>query len=296
VRRARLLDAIATLMTGDEGPEPVARPVHQAAQVEGVALLEGDHRGSRPSILVAEDNPVNQRVAAVNLERRGYRVHLAGDGREALDVLARTPCAAVLMDCQMPAMDGYEATAEIRRREGSARHTPIIAMTAHSMKGDREKCLAAGMDDYLSKPLRPEALDGVLARWVPGAAAADGGLNGSGECVVDRAIIGELRSYHGRDALIELMELFIKDSRALVSKIGDAAKDNDASTLTEAAHSLKGSAATFGAARVAELCTQLETLDLAADPAGVSRCVEELEHVLERTLSVLDEEGSEGRA
>jgi two-component system sensor histidine kinase/response regulator len=292
VRRARLVDAIATVMTGEESPEAVVGPGRRPVRVEGAAPLEGGN-GDRPSILVAEDNAVNQKVAAVNLEQRGYRVHLAGDGREALDVLARTPCAAVLMDCQMPEMDGYEATAEIRRREGGARHTPVIAMTAHSMKGDRERCLAAGMDDYLSKPLRSEALDGVLARWVPAAAAGaavDEDLNGaSGEAVIDRATIGELRSHYGRDALVELMELFTRDSRALVSKIGDAVKGEDASTLAEAAHSLKGSAATFGAARVAELCAQLETLDPAADPDGASTRVERLQRALEQTQSALRE-------
>jgi signal transduction histidine kinase/HPt (histidine-containing phosphotransfer) domain-containing protein len=293
VRRSRLLDAIATAMAGEADAEPiVGAPVRPPALVAAVPA-QHDNGASRPSILVAEDNAVNQKVAAVNLEQRGYRVHLAGDGREALDVLARTPCAAVLMDCQMPEMDGYEATAEIRRREGSARHTPVIAMTAHSMKGDREKCLAAGMDDYLSKPLRSEALDGVLARWAPGAAAGaavDEDLNGaSGEAVIDRATIGELRSHYGRDALIELVELFTRDSRALVSKIGNAVKGEDASTLAEAAHSLKGSAATFGAARAAELCAQLETLDPAADPDGASTRLQQLERALERSQSALRE-------
>jgi two-component system, sensor histidine kinase and response regulator len=294
VRRSRLLDAIATVMAGEAEPESIVGPLRPPAQVEAAPALRGDNGGTRPSILVAEDNAVNQKVAAVNLEQRGYRVYLANDGREALDVLARTPCAAVLMDCQMPEMDGYEATAEIRRREGNARHTPVIAMTAHSMKGDREKCLAAGMDDYLSKPLRSEALDGVLARWVPEAvagAAADGGLNGAtGEDVLDRAIIGELRSHHGRAALTELMQLFTTDSRALLAKIGDAVRGKDASTLAEAAHSLKGSAGTFGAVRVAELCAELETLDPAADPDGASSLVEELKRTLEQTQVALREE------
>jgi len=178
-------------------------------------------------------------------------------------------------------------------------------MTAHSMKGDREKCLAAGMDDYLSKPLRSEALDAVLARWVPEAVVADGlsrvaegdagsagdGALGNGtSSVLDRAIIGELRSHLGRDGLIELMGVFTTNAPALLSKIGDAVRDKDASALEEATHTLKGSAANFGAVRMAELCTRLETFDPAADLDGASMLVDELEQALERTQSVLREE------
>ncbi len=118
-------------------------------------------------MLVVEDGEINQLVATGILESLGYDVEIAGDGYEALDALARTTYDAVLMDVRMPNLDGYEATAEIRVREGDQRHTPIIAMTASAIEGDRERCLAAGMDDYLSKPVERAAVDAVLARWVP---------------------------------------------------------------------------------------------------------------------------------
>jgi CheY-like chemotaxis protein len=131
-------------------------------------------------VLVVEDSPVNRVVAVGVLERCGYHVHVVNDGREALQALSMQRYDAVLMDCQMPDVDGYQATEELRRRErGGAYHTPVIAMTAHAMVGDRERCLAAGMDDYLSKPVRSQALAEALARWIPSAGQrAEGDANG----------------------------------------------------------------------------------------------------------------------
>jgi signal transduction histidine kinase/ActR/RegA family two-component response regulator len=117
-------------------------------------------------VLVVEDSPVNRLVAARVLERGGFRTHVVSDGREALQALSSQSYDAVLMDCQMPDIDGYQATQELRRREeGTGRHTPVIAMTAHAMTGDRERCLQAGMDDYIAKPVRSRALHDALRRW-----------------------------------------------------------------------------------------------------------------------------------
>jgi signal transduction histidine kinase/CheY-like chemotaxis protein len=120
--------------------------------------------GASALVLVAEDNPVNQIIVTRMLESLGYQAEIVENGRRALEALARGRYDVVLMDCQMPELDGYEATRELRRREGAGRHLPVIAMTAHSMAGDREKCLAAGMDDYLTKPMRLAALADTLAR------------------------------------------------------------------------------------------------------------------------------------
>ena len=147
-----------------------SKPDLRAPDLAGQIATADQGDPTPAAVLVAEDNPINQLLAVRMLEKLGYDVDVAGDGREALAALEQTTYAAVLMDCQMPELDGYDATREIRRRErDSDRHVPIIAMTAHSMPGDREKCLAAGMDDYISKPIRASALRETLERSLPAA-------------------------------------------------------------------------------------------------------------------------------
>jgi signal transduction histidine kinase/ActR/RegA family two-component response regulator len=152
-----------------EVPLPAATPsIRQPSREQNVRLGQQKTERSGALVLVVEDSPVNRVVAVSVLERCGYHVHVVNDGREALQALSSQRYDAVLMDCQMPDVDGYQATEELRRRErGSSYHTPVIAMTAHAMVGDRERCLAAGMDDYLSKPVRSQALAEVLERWIP---------------------------------------------------------------------------------------------------------------------------------
>ncbi|HEX9098176.1 MAG TPA: response regulator [Candidatus Dormibacteraeota bacterium] len=158
VRPSQLFDVLQSLMA--------SRPGHTKRRInrEGTGPPATRHRWAR--ILVAEDNAANLKVAVRMVERLGYRADVAGNGSEALQALDRVPYDAVLMDCQMPEMDGYEATREIRKAERDGRHVPIIAMTASAMAGDRERCLAAGMDDYISKPVKLHIVAAVLERWL----------------------------------------------------------------------------------------------------------------------------------
>ena len=176
--RHRLLEALTSLFAPAavaEGSDP-----QQAVKKASPA----DSSGGDVNILLAEDNSVNQMLAVRLLEKIGYRVDVVENGLDAVDRVRRRRYDLVLMDCQMPEMDGYQATAEIRRLEAGWRHTNIVAVTANAMLGDREKCLKAGMDDYLSKPIQLAQLKDVLDRWSqvasaeqpePSPSSADGG-------------------------------------------------------------------------------------------------------------------------
>ena len=170
VKQSQLLDCIATVM-GAEGNEQDEEQVKKTSSSARSVWRAGARKPPAQSarILVAEDNIVNQKVALKILSKLGYLADAVANGLEAVEALERITYDAVLMDCQMPEMDGFEATAEIRRREGESRHTPIVALTANAMKGDREKCLAAGMDDYLPKPVSPRDLAAALERWARSA-------------------------------------------------------------------------------------------------------------------------------
>jgi CheY-like chemotaxis protein len=165
VRQSQLFDCLTNVVS--QGPalgehlviSTASRPRPITRQNAG-----GRKAALNKLILIAEDNIVNQKVAVRQLQKLGYRADTVADGREALEALTRISYDLVLMDCQMPEMDGYEATAEIRRREGTTKHTPIIAMTAHALEGDRAECIAAGMDDYISKPVKLEELDRMLQK------------------------------------------------------------------------------------------------------------------------------------
>jgi CheY-like chemotaxis protein len=168
VRQSQLFNTLvhvwsAKLRTAHRGPAGLTGPSSPAAK----ASLPLRFDGSRVRVLVAEDNVINQKVAVRILERMGIRADVAANGREVVEMMRILPYDVVFMDCQMPEMNGYEAATEIRRREGPGRHIAIIAMTAEVLAGARERCLASGMDDYVSKPIQIESLVDALKRWAP---------------------------------------------------------------------------------------------------------------------------------
>jgi signal transduction histidine kinase/DNA-binding response OmpR family regulator len=231
--------------------EMPARPALPAA------MLPTDLPDRRLRVLLAEDNVVNQRLAATLLERRGHKVTVVSNGREALDAIERNAFDAVLMDVQMPEMGGFEATAAIREREQpTGGHVPIIAMTAHAMKGDRERCLSAGMDDYLTKPLDSRTLCRVVERAADGAPAASSPEPPPME-ISERLLE---RVAGDRQLLAEISRLFVDDAPAYLERIRQALDRGNSEELRRAAHALKGAAANFEAGAVVEAARRLEEM------------------------------------
>jgi CheY-like chemotaxis protein len=211
-------------------------------------------------VLLAEDNAVNQRLAASLLERRGHHVIIAGNGIEALDALSRQRFDVVLMDVQMPEMGGFETTAAIRARErdGSSR-VPIIAMTAHAMKGDRERCLEAGMDEYLTKPLDSRRLCEVVEALAAGNLPAPLlSVSDAGQLELSEQVLARVGG--DRQLLVEISRLFVDDAPGHLAKIQQALETRDADMLRRAAHALKGAAANFEADSVVAAARVLEEI------------------------------------
>jgi two-component system sensor histidine kinase/response regulator len=292
VRQSRLFDAIATMI----GTDAEGATLEKEAQLITQHSVEERKSVSRARVLVAEDNAINQKVAAKMLEKLGYRADVAANGLEALEAISRLPYAAILMDVQMPEMDGYEATAQIRRREGEegAARTPIIAMTANAMKGDREKVLAAGLDDYIPKPVKLEELETVLSRWISRQEALSGTEGGEGtatvkkvEAPLDRQVIQNLRELGGPEMLSKLTEMFLEDTRLGTDALKGAVEVGDAQTIERTAHTLKGSSGNMGAHRMARVCAQLEEVGASGDLKRAPRLIVQLEEEFDRVRPVL---------
>ncbi|MGE5360142.1 MAG: response regulator [Bacteroidales bacterium] len=272
VKQSDLFDAILSTLVPSAG-----EPRRRTPSARGAASRK--RKGHR--VLLAEDNPTNQKLVVLLLEQHGHHVVVTSDGQQALARWAKEEFDLVLMDVQMPVLSGLEAAASIRERErGTGKRVPIVALTAHAMTGDRERCLAAGMDGYVSKPLRPNelfaAIDAVLqpagigdARaGLPSAEPAHGPL--------DTATL--LAGFGGNRKLLgEVIDLFLADTPRILERAREALDHRDAAALARFAHTLKGSLGLFAQTGAYHAARRLETAARASDQAGIDETFAQLE-------------------
>ncbi|MGZ8217797.1 response regulator [Methylomagnum sp.] len=280
VKQSDLLDAIlAALKPSKQEVRPVS------------AIRPDPAENVRPlRVLLAEDNPVNQRLVVRMLEKRGHSVALANNGKEAVAAVETELFDVALMDVQMPEMDGFEATAAIRGiEEASGRHTPIIAMTAHAMKGDRERCLAAGMDDYISKPLQTRRLFELMESVTPEPESAHDAIpeppepSGSEDDAAGFDRNAALARVDGDESLLrEIAELFFVQTPVLLADIKDAIARRDSQELERAAHTLKSSVGNFAAKGAFEAALRLEKMGAGGNLTEVESAYDELVDAVNR--------------
>ncbi|MBV8951495.1 MAG: response regulator [Actinobacteria bacterium] len=292
VRQSELFNClIQGLHMTDTSPDT---PDHEATGPDTRPLERG-------VILLVEDNTMNQLVATRMLAKLGYRCDVANNGQEALAAIIAGAYDAVLMDCQMPVMDGYEATRQLRSREHASGHRlPVIAMTAAAMQGDREACLEAGMDDYITKPIRVETIGEALDRWIttkvsepeesPGIETAR-----ATDTVIDPerfAVLRDLDAGDG-DLLTMLVDEYLNDATRLLASLRAAVAEGDPETIARAAHTLKGASANLGAAHLAELCARLEALGRAGALGTAPRLVDDADTAFAHVRAALAVEVAE---
>jgi two-component system sensor histidine kinase/response regulator len=309
VRASQLYDGLVTVLHG-AGASPPAPALSHHAPMGPQTLLSG-------RVLLAEDNPVNQELAMGMLESLGCAVTVAATGREAVAALMQAAYDVVLMDCQMPELDGLETTRMIRAQESQAghQHRPIIALTANAFAQDREDCLAAGMDDYLSKPFTRDQLHAALAPWLPPQTAAPlsppAGTTNSPQasrapeiCAVqtqtppllrtsplDRKPLDALRTLQqagGVDVLGKVLRTYLQNAPPLLTALREAVARSDAAAVRQAAHSLKSSSAQVGALAFSAYCKELEVLGRAntlSNAPTVLACLEAEYPVVQAALS-----------
>jgi len=291
VRQSDLFQAIAT--ANEEGPAPA--PAESTVEPPAVVARSGCR------VLLAEDNLINQDVAKAMLEVIGARTTVVSDGRQVLEALAREPFDLILMDCQMPGMDGYEATARVREREraGGGR-IPIIALTANAVAGDAEHCIAAGMDDYLSKPFSQRELAELVTRWAPQAAAGGTPDRAAAappappddaeprEASVNPRALESIRLL-AAGLLERVVRQYIVDAPRYLGQMRTALDAGEPETLRRAAHALKSSSANLGAERFAALCQALETLGRAGTTQGGAPRLADAEREYARVCAALSE-------
>ncbi|HXT24755.1 MAG TPA: response regulator [Candidatus Eisenbacteria bacterium] len=250
VKQSELFDLIVSVIGESETEIPRGR-----ARSSGTRKAKS---GNRLRVLVAEDNEVNQLVAKRIFEKLGHRVRVVGNGQEAVAAVASGQLDLIAMDVQMPVMDGLDATAAIRKaEEKSGKHVPILAMTAHAMKGDRERCLRAGMDGYVAKPIRSAELENAIGEVLGKRLPAFGENKADTASVIDLGAL--LEGVGGNRRLLQkLAKLFLADLPKLAARIKTALASRDGGELAKAAHALKGSVGNFGAAKAVEGASEVE--------------------------------------
>ena len=297
----RRMDAAAAARAGVAAS--VLKPVRPSKLMDALATAFGERRRQSKSapaprhpprpgtrVLVVDDNAVNQKVARRILEKLGCRVDVAADGTEAVQMAARLPYDVIFMDCEMPEMDGYEATRTIRRGAEGRPRVPILAMTAHAMVGDREKCLAAGMDDYITKPIRREDLEKALDSWVARTdegAAADGAPAAAEAPSVDLAPLRKAVD-DDPEALLDLVGTYLEQTADLTGRLRRAIESNAVEDVRRMAHGWAGSSAQIGAAQVVSLCRRLEKLAGEGGLTGAADLVAPLEREIGRVHAFLN--------
>jgi CheY-like chemotaxis protein len=293
IRRSELLEAILAPSEQGGGPELRVVPDDPAADSHNSGNLPAELSlvPLKPRrLLVAEDNPVNQHLAVRILEKWGHTVVVADNGRKAVEAWETEAFDAILMDVQMPEMSGYEAVACIRQGEAATdRRIPIIAMTAHAIAGDREKCLASGMDHYVTKPIDQQRLFEVIESCCDGQPLPDQQTMSStdAQLAFDSSVV--LNRVQGdRDLLREVTTLFLEDAPQLLTQLREAIGSSDAKVVERAAHALKGSVANFGAGKASEAAFALEQMGRSGDLNGARQTCDELDHQLTLLFPVLD--------
>jgi CheY-like chemotaxis protein/HPt (histidine-containing phosphotransfer) domain-containing protein len=291
---ARLEDRARCLAEGMDGY--LAKPISKDSLLALVARFVKKGRAALEPfarILLVEDNPVNQQVGLAMLEALGYQVDVVANGSAAVEAAILTSYHAILMDCHIPILDGYDATREIRRLQGAETHTPIIAVTASAMESDHQGCLDAGMDDYLAKPLTLKTLAATLARWAPGGtipAALEDLDDEDAQPAVDPQIVDrlvQLGMVAGDGLLEKLTALFVTEAHARVAELRGGVTDGDVKALWRAAHALSGSSATLGATGLARLCSTLASDCAVGELNGIEAQLDTIDDELARVLTAL---------
>ncbi len=273
VSRFDLLEAAALLAESDPKEHPGGLVTRHTI----------DETRRRLQILLAEDNPVNQQVAATMLRKRGHHVDIVANGRDAVNAVADKEYDLVLMDVQMPELDGVSATKEIR---SSGNKLPIIAMTAHAMAGDRERCLVAGMTEYVAKPFKPHELFAAVEGWSLSQGSEDGDTERDDGPPVDvESFRSTLREAGVEEAVESMIEAFLHDAPRRMDQLESAVLAADVGQVYKTAHAFKSASGTIGARRLAELLKQVEAAGRSGDPAESARL---LELVLQEYQAVLD--------